>query len=76
MTRMDSPLVTIGLPVYNSERYLEQSLDSLVNQTYRDFVLIISDNCSSDGTGEICRRYAEADIIAYLQSRARANTAE
>ena len=57
----ETPLVTIGLPVYNSTRYLEQSLNSLLGQTYRNFVLIISDNASSDGTAEICKRYAAAD---------------
>jgi len=57
----ESPLITIGLPVYNSERYLKQSLDSLLAQTYADFVLIISDNASTDGTGEICRQYAAND---------------
>jgi len=57
----DSPLVTIGLPVYDSKRYVQQSLDSLLGQTYRDFVLIISDNASTDGTSEICQRYAAAD---------------
>lgn len=57
----DSPIVTIGLPVYNSERYVEQSLKSLLAQTHRDFVLIISDNASTDGTAGICKRYAAAD---------------
>lgn len=57
----ESPLITIGLPVYNSERYLRQSLDSLLGQTYSDFVLVISDNASTDGTAEICRQYAAAD---------------
>ena len=57
----DSPLVTIGLPVYNSERYLRQSLDSLLGQTYRDFTLIINDNASTDGTPRICEEYAAAD---------------
>src|SRR5215831_532795 len=56
-----SPLVTIGLPVYDSERYIRQSLDSLLGQTYSDFVLVISDNASNDGTGDICRAYAAAD---------------
>jgi glycosyltransferase involved in cell wall biosynthesis len=55
------PMITVGLPVYNSERYLAESVDSLLGQTYRDFVLIISDNASTDGTAEICRRYVEAD---------------
>ena len=57
----ESCLVTIGLPVYNSERFLKQSLDSLLAQTYSDFVLVISDNASTDGTAEICRQYAAAD---------------
>jgi glycosyltransferase involved in cell wall biosynthesis len=56
-----SPLVTIGLPCYNSERFIRQSIDSLLAQTYRDFVLLISDNASTDSTGEICRQYAASD---------------
>jgi glycosyltransferase involved in cell wall biosynthesis len=56
-----SPKVTIGLPVYNSERYLIESLNSLINQTYQDFVLIISDNASTDGTADICQHYVKAD---------------
>jgi glycosyltransferase involved in cell wall biosynthesis len=56
-----TPLVTIGLPVYNSERFVRQSLDSLLAQTYSDFVLIINDNASLDSTGDICRSYAAAD---------------
>ncbi len=55
------PLVTVGLAVYNSERYVRQSLDTLLAQTYRDFVLLISDNASTDGTGDICREYAARD---------------
>jgi len=57
----DQALVTIGVPVYNGERFLAQCLDSLLSQTYRDFVLLISDNASSDGTQQICERYARAD---------------
>lgn len=57
----DGTLVTIGLPVYNSERYLRESLDSLLAQTYRDFALIINDNASTDGTPRICEEYAAAD---------------
>jgi len=54
------PLITIGLPCYNSEKYLAQSIESLLNQTYGNFVLILSDNASTDGTADICRRYAAA----------------
>jgi glycosyltransferase involved in cell wall biosynthesis len=61
MTTESSPIVTIGLPVYNSERYVAQSIESLLGQTYRDFILIISDNASTDSTAEICQRYAKSD---------------
>ncbi|MBI3853198.1 MAG: glycosyltransferase family 2 protein [Verrucomicrobia bacterium] len=55
------PRVSIGLPVYNGEKYLRFAVDSILQQDYRDFELIISDNASSDATAEICRRYAESD---------------
>lgn len=57
----EAPLVTIGLPLYNSERYVKQSLDSLLAQTYSNFVLVISDNASTDNTPVICQQYAAAD---------------
>jgi hypothetical protein len=51
-------LVSIGLPVYNGDRYLRSALDSLVAQDYPDFEIIISDNASQDETEAICRDYA------------------
>lgn len=56
-----SPKVSIGLPVYNGERYLAETIDSILAQTYADFELIISDNCSTDSSQEICRHYVEQD---------------
>ncbi len=53
--------LTIGMPVYNSETYISESLESLLNQTYSDFTLLISDNASTDGTEEICRAFAQKD---------------
>ena len=53
--------VSVGLPVYNGERYLRQSLDSLVNQTHGDLEIILSDNASTDTTPDICREYAARD---------------
>jgi len=53
--------VSIGLPVYNGENYLEQALDSILAQTYSDFELIISDNASTDRTAQICQSYAAKD---------------
>jgi glycosyltransferase involved in cell wall biosynthesis len=55
------PLLSIGLFVYNGERFIEKALDSILNQTFTDFELIISDNASTDRTGDICQRYAQND---------------
>ncbi|MBK1986812.1 glycosyltransferase family 2 protein [Sphaerospermopsis aphanizomenoides BCCUSP55] len=55
------PKLSIGMPVYNGEKFLQESLDSLLNQTFGDFELIISDNASTDNTEEICRNYAAQD---------------
>jgi len=61
--------LSIGVPVYNGEQFLEKSLDSLLAQTLEDFELIISDNGSTDRTEEICRTYAAKDQrIRYYRS--------
>jgi glycosyltransferase involved in cell wall biosynthesis len=63
-----TPRVSIALPVYNGERFLSQSLDSLLGQTYGDFELLLCDNASTDATEEICRNYAARDRrIAYVR---------
>ena len=56
-----SPRLSVGLPVYNGERFLNEALDSVLGQTYEDFELIISDNASTDDTEAICQRYAKQD---------------
>ncbi len=53
--------VAIGLPVYNEERHLSETLDSILHQTYPNLTIYISDNCSNDGTAEICKRYSQKD---------------
>ncbi len=55
------PKVSIGLPVYNGDKYLSKTLDCLLGQTFSDFELIISDDGSTDKTEEICRDYATRD---------------
>jgi glycosyltransferase involved in cell wall biosynthesis len=57
----EHPRVSIGMPVYNGENYLEETLNSIVAQTFEDFELIISDNASTDRTEEICKAYAAED---------------
>lgn len=53
--------VTIGVPVFNGAEYLGQTLDSLLAQTYPNFVILIGDNGSTDGTEDIARAYAARD---------------
>lgn len=53
--RKNRPVVSIGVPVYNEERFIKQSLVSILSQDYPDIELIISDNCSTDTTYEIVR---------------------
>lgn len=53
--------ITIGMPVYNGEAHLQQAIDSLLAQSFRDFVLLISDNASTDRTQQLCEDYARCD---------------
>jgi glycosyltransferase involved in cell wall biosynthesis len=55
------PLVTIGLPVFNGEEFIDEAIRSIRNQTLDDFELIIADNASEDLTVDICRRHARED---------------
>lgn len=55
------PLVSIGMTVFNCERFLVEALESLLSQDYENFELIISDNASEDRTPEICREYQARD---------------
>ena len=63
------PAVSVGLFVYNGERFIEDAVNSILNQTFTDFELIISDNASTDRTGEIAEAYAKRDDrIRYYRS--------
>lgn len=55
------PSVSVIVPVYNSEKYLEQCVDSLLTQTARDIEIILVNDGSTDSSLEICQRYARAD---------------
>jgi len=63
-----APKISIGMPVYNGENYLERAIRTVLDQTFEDFELIICDNDSSDGTEAICRRFADEDQrIRYIR---------
>jgi glycosyltransferase involved in cell wall biosynthesis len=63
------PQLTIGLPVYNGQNYVRQAIESILAQTYQDFELIISDNASTDRTGDICREYLKDPRVHYYRSK-------
>ncbi len=66
-----TPKISIGLPVYNAERYLRDSIESILDQTFGDFEFVISDNASTDSTYSICAEYAARDRRIRLHRNAR-----
>lgn len=58
---MNQPLVSILMPCYNVEKYVEESLNSILNQTYRNMEIVVINDCSTDSTGEILERMAQQD---------------
>lgn len=68
MPDIDQPRVAIGMPVFNGEKTVASAIESIVQQTYGDFRLIISDNASTDATPVICQAMAARDSrIAYVR---------
>mgnify|MGYP001097733458 CR=1 FL=1 len=58
---MKNPKVSVGLPVFNGEKYMAQAIESVLNQSFTDIELIISDNASTDSTQQISEHYAARD---------------
>ena len=58
---MQKPELTIVIPVFNAEKYISQTVESILSQTFRDWQLVIVDDGSTDSTSAICQRYASAD---------------
>jgi glycosyltransferase involved in cell wall biosynthesis len=65
------PLISVGMPVFNEEKFLKQSIESILNQDYVNFELIISDNASTDQTEQICLDFEKKDRrVKYKRNRA------
>ena len=65
---MGSRLLSVGLPVYNGENYLESALDAVLGQTLDDFELVVCDNASTDRTPELVLSRASTDArIRYVR---------
>ena len=71
MNKNNNPLVTVGIPVFNGEKFMKRRLDSILNQTYQNFQILISDNESSDLTSKICEDYQKKEnkIKYYRQQK-------
>ena len=57
--------VSVIVPIYNAEQYLEQCLDSIVNQTLKDIEIILIDDGSTDGSAEVCQKYLSDPRVTY-----------
>ena len=58
---MNNPLISVIVPVYKAEAYLEKCVNSIRNQTYRNLEIILVDDGSPDKCGEMCDAFAEKD---------------
>ena len=58
---MSMPVISVVVPVYNTECFLRECIESVLNQTYTNFELILIDDGSTDGSGAICVEYAQKD---------------
>jgi glycosyltransferase involved in cell wall biosynthesis len=63
------PRVSVIMPFYNAARYLKQSVESILNQTFRDFEFILIDDGSTDGSYDIARGFNDERIVLHRQER-------
>ena len=66
------PSISVVVPIYNTEEYLDECIESILNQTYKDIELILIDDGSTDRSGEICDKYKAQDkrvTVAHTPNR-------
>ena len=70
------PLISVLIPVYNTKKYLNECLDSIIHQTYKNLEIILVDDGSTDGAGELCDTYAEQDARIHVFHKENSGTAD
>jgi glycosyltransferase involved in cell wall biosynthesis len=65
---MDAPQITVAMPVYNGEGYVNLAIQSVLDQTYSDFELLIVNNCSTDGTLEVVKAFSDPRTRLHINS--------
>jgi glycosyltransferase involved in cell wall biosynthesis len=63
---VSEPLVSVCMPLFNTERFVTQAIESVLGQTYRNIELVICDNCSTDQSFEIAKGFAKSDTRVRL----------
>lgn len=63
------PRVSVLMPVYNVEKYVNEAIDSILAQSFTDFELIVLDDCSTDNTAELVKKYADERIIYHCNEK-------
>ena len=64
-----SPLISVIIPMYNDEKFIQTCIDSVLNQTFKNFEVVIIDDCSTDNSMEILSKYKDSRLKIYHRSR-------
>ena len=79
MRKVNNNKISIVVPVYNCEQYIKKCIKSILNQTFKEFELILIDDESQDQSGEICEEYAKLDkriIVIHQKNQGVSKTRE
>lgn len=66
---MNKPTITVCVPVYNTVKYIKQCIESVLAQEFKNWILLVADNCSTDGTWELLQQSPHPQISLFRQPR-------
>ena len=65
--KKESPLISVIVPIYNSEKYLHRCINSICDQTYKNLEIILVNDGSKDASLSICKAFSKKDIRIYIK---------